>query len=437
MEREIYSELLDWKKSDRRKPLILEGARQVGKTYLMKYFGSQEYESVAYLNFEENPELDSIFSNRLDVKRVISELGLIAGVKILPGKTLIIFDEIQESSSCLNSLKFFNENANEFHIISAGSLLGIKLNRPKNIPLGKVNYLKLYPLNFYEFLRALGKNDIVEKINSTDIHDSISEILHNEFIYLLKTYLVIGGMPEVVKHYVEENNFLDAREIQNEILRGYELDFSKHAPATDIPRISLIWKSIPSQLAKENKKFVYKCVRSGARAREFESALQWLFDASLIYKCSNVEVPKIPLKSYTNDHIFKIYMGDVGLLGALSQIEIKEILVGNKVFSEFTGAFIENYVAQNLVSRDFKNQKELFYWTSSATSEVDFLFQRGSEIIPLEVKSGENVKGKSLKVFYDKYGMHCYRTTALNFKIQDWVTNIPLYAVKNILNTID
>lgn len=434
MDREIYKDLLDWKVSKRRKPLILEGARQVGKTYMMKLFGTKEYESVAYLNFEDNPELDSIFSKKLDAKRLISELGLVAGVSILPGKTLIIFDEIQESNSCLNSLKFFNENANEYHIISAGSLLGIKLNKPKSIPLGKVNYLKLYPMNFFEFLRALDKSDVVEKIQNSEVNESLTEILHNEFLYLLKSYLVVGGMPEVVQNYVEERNYLLVRDIQNEILRGYELDFSKHAPAVDVPKISLIWKSIPSQLAKENKKFVYKCVRNGARAREFESALQWLFDASLIYKCMNVETPKIPLKSYANDHIFKIYMGDVGLLGALSQIEIKDVFESNKIFSEFMGAFIENFVAQHLLSRNSKVQKELFYWTSSATSEVDFIFQKDSEIIPLEVKSGENVKGKSLRVFYEKYGMHCYKVTPLNFKDQEWVTNLPLYAINNLVD---
>lgn len=431
MKREIYNDFLNWKSSKRRKPLILQGARQVGKTYIMKLFGSQEYKSVAYLNFEDNPELDSIFDKKLEVKSLISELGLIAGVDIKPSTSLIIFDEIQESNSCLNALKFFNENANEYHIVSAGSLLGIKLAKPKSIPLGKVNFLKMYPLCFSEFLRAVGKANYVSKLND-GLMQSLPEIIHKELKALLKSYLVIGGMPEVVLDYVEENSYLSARDIQNEILRGYELDFSKHAPTSDIPKISLIWNSIPSQLAKENKKFIYKCVRSGARAREYESALQWLFDASLIYKCSNVTTPKLPLKSYANDHIFKIYMGDVGLLGALSKVDIKDILEEDKLFSEFTGAFIENFVAQQLLSSDYKNQRDLFYWTSDATAELDFIFQHGAELRPLEVKSGHHVKAKSLKVFHDKYGLYCYRTSPHNFEKQDWLENVPLYGVSQL-----
>ena len=424
MKRKVYIDLLKWKKSPRRKPLILRGARQVGKTWLMKEFGRLEYHNYAYFNFEENVGLDSILSQQFDVERIIADLSLVAGERIEQEKTLIIFDEIQASQYGLGSLKFFQENANKYHIVAAGSLLGLKMSGPKSFPVGKVNFLDLYPLSFIEFLEGIGKDMFVGLIQR---RETVAEVLHEELNQLLKRYLYTGGMPEVIATYLETLDLREVREVQKEILRAYELDFAKHASSTDAPKITMIWNSLPSQLGRENKKFIYGALKTGARAREYESALQWLEDAGLVLKAYNVSQPSIPLKSYSKSNIFKIFMFDVGLLGAMADLSAKVLLEGDRLFKEFNGALTENYVAQALTAETLE---ALFYWTSRGTAEVDFLCQGEDEVIPLEVKAGMNLKGKSLKVYCQKYHVRTAAKMSLrNYKKEDWVIQYPLYSV--------
>ncbi|NQZ57936.1 MAG: ATP-binding protein [Lentisphaeraceae bacterium] len=427
MKRSVYKQLLKWKNSQVRKPLIVNGARQVGKTWLLKEFAKNEYDSVAYFNFEENPELNSLFDKNLEPQRLISELSAVFGSSIKAGTTLIIFDEIQCSNKCLTSLKYFNEKANEYHIACAGSLLGIKLSTPRAFPVGKVDFIDVHPMSFTEYLRAVGKQGFCSLINCISNNEPLSEFSHNELCSLLKSYLFVGGMPEVVASYASNHDYINARDIQKKILQGYENDFLKYAARNDSPKISYIWKSLPSQLARENKKFVYKAVKTGARAREYESALQWLEDAGLIFKVYHISKPELPLRAFSNMSAFKIYLFDTGLLGAMAEIPVKEVTDKKALFFQFNGALTENFVVQELSAR----QTKLFYWTGK-TSEVDFVYQARNElsIIPLEVKAGINTKSKSLKAYRDKFQAKCWRTSLQNFKEQDWVTNYPLYATR-------
>jgi predicted AAA+ superfamily ATPase len=429
MKRDIYKKLLAWKQSELRKPLVLRGARQVGKTYILKEFAKNEYDNYIYLNFEDDPALDSIFAQRFDKEKIISSLSIYGeGVKILPGSTLIIFDEIQASNNALNSLKYFNENANEYHIVSAGSLLGIKLSGKKSFPVGQVYFLDLYPLSFLEFLDALGKTalrGLIEESGKDFV--PFPEPFHIELMGLLKYYYFSGGMPAAVFTYCKTGSFDDTRKIQEDIIDAYLLDFAKHAEKSEVMKITTIWQSIPIHLSRENKKFIFSALRKSARARDYEEALQWLFDAGLIYKSYNISMPGIPLISYAITNFFKVFLLDVGLLGAMSNLSPGSIIKGNSIFTHFHGALVENYVVQQLWS---KLPGGVFYWTSSGKAEVDFVFSVDDRIYPLEAKAGVNPQSKSLKVYNEKYKPGVLsRTSLLNLKKDGNICNYPLYAI--------
>ena len=426
MKRDIYPKLVEWKHSDRRKPLIIKGARQVGKTYILHQFGKKEYNRIVYFNFEETPSLNELFEQTLNPTILLSKLSLQAGFDIKPKKDLIVFDEIQHSNSALNSLKYFNEQLNEYHIAAAGSLLGILLSTPRSFPVGKVNFLDMYPMTFIEFLDAAGKENLKELLESIQTAEPLPVLFHDELIRLLRIYTFTGGMPEVVREYTQSGNFNQIRVIQKEILNAYILDFTKHAKAINVPKINRVWESIPTHLAKENKKFVFSAIRKGAKSREYENAIQWLSNAGLIYKSYQISSPKYPLIGYANQHIFKVFALDVGLLGALSNLPLNKIVEGDKLFTEFKGALIENYIAQQLVAH---YNFDLFYWTSKGQAEVDFILPM-ENITPLEVKAGINPKSKSLKVYQQKYSPNItLRSTLLNLKQEQQIINIPLYAI--------
>ncbi|MBW1857526.1 MAG: ATP-binding protein [Deltaproteobacteria bacterium] len=428
MKRDIYKKMLEWKSSKRRKPLLLRGARQVGKTYTLKEFGDKEYENVAYFNFEENPALDDFFQKKLDPRAIIADLSLYIDHEIKPGSDLIIFDEIQEANYALNSLKYFAEKADEYHIATAGSLIGIKLSRPRSFPVGKVNFLNMYPLTFLEYLDAVGKSGLRQLIETKEDFISFPQAFHNELIEWLRKYFFSGGMPEPVKHFAETGNLTEVREIQKEIINSYLLDFSKHAITSDIPKLGLIWNSIPAHLAQENKKFIFSAIRKSMRAREYESALQWLEDAGMIYKSYQVTTAKYPLKAYMNRSSFKVFVLDVGILGAMANLSPKAVIDYSSLFSEYKGAFVENYVAQQLRS---EKQIDLYYWTSKGKkAEIDFLCEFESQIYPLEAKAGINPKSKSLNSFDLQFNPPVLsRTTLLNMRHDGKIRNYPLYAI--------
>lgn len=427
MQRALYKQLLAWKVDPKRKPLILQGARQVGKTYLLKQFGKAEYQYVIYLNFEFDPRLGQFFADRLDPKQIIENLSIYIGQSIQAEDTLIIFDEIQECPNALNSLKYFQEQANEYHIAAAGSLLGVKLANEKGFPVGKVNFYNLLPLNFFEFLNAVGKDQYYQYLTKLTEIKPLPEPIHNELIELLKKYFFVGGMPEAVATYIETNDFSVVRRVQNEILNAYMLDFAKHAPSNQLMKITAVWEMIPSQLAKENKKFTFSALSKSARARDYEVALQWLADASLIYKTYNIKIPKLPLDGYSEKNIFKVFFLDVGLLAAMSKIPPQIIIDGHQLFSEFNGAFTENYVAQELTA----NYSPLYYWSSEGTAEVDFIIANNNEIFPLEVKAGISKKKKSLIVYGEKYkSKKLFRSTLMNLLENGNIVNYPLYLVE-------
>lgn len=427
MQRDIYQKLLDWKSSRRRKPLLIKGARQVGKTYILQRFGEQEYSYIAYLNFEEEPLLDDFFKYSLTPEKIIKNISLYFKHDIEPENDLIIFDEIQASNNALNSLKYFNEQANEYHIVAAGSLLGIKLSKPKSFPVGKVNFLNMYPLTFLEFLDAVNQSELRQLIENTSEFIPYPEPFHRKLIDLLRIYYYVGGMPEAVHFFSETNDLFKIREIQNEIINSYVLDFAKHAPTHDIPKLGLIWESIPAQLGKENKKFTFTALKKTARAREYENALKWLEDTGLILRVNLVKAGKIPLNAYSDQTIFKIYSLDVGLLGALAKISPDILTHGDQLFTEFKGAFVENYVAQQLKSH---TQTELYYWKSAGSAEIDFICEHGNNIFPLEAKAGINPRSKSLLFYDQKYNPNLVtRTTLLNLKHDGKICNYPLYAI--------
>lgn len=428
MKRDIYVKLLEWKASPRRKPLILKGARQTGKTYIVREFGKQEYENLFVFNFEEDPKLEGFFSENLKPATIIENLSVYVGRKIKPATDLIFFDEIQVSNNALNSLKYFEEDANDFHIIAAGSLLGVKLSTPKSFPVGKVNFLDLYPMTFLEFLDAVGKSEYRNLLEGLEKILPLPDPLHEELITLLRKYYFVGGMPEAVRYYSEQNDFFEVKKIHKEIINSYILDFAKHAPSSDIPRLTDIWHSIPPQLARENKKFMFSAIRKSARARDYEDALLWLDHAGLICRAFLLSACKSPLSGYFDRSSFKVYLLDIGILGSMANIPIAEVSQGNALFNEFGGAFVENYVAEQLTSA---LGAHLYYWKNeTGIAEVDFVCEKEKTIYPLEVKAGVNVRSKSLKSYDDRFQpQFLCRTTLQNLKADGKIVNIPLYAV--------
>ena len=426
MERIAYQNLLDWKKSKNRKPLIIKGARQVGKTWLMKYFGKNEYKNVVYINFEDKKQLQSLFVNDFDIERIFLALSIETGVDAEPNNTLIIFDEIQEAERGVTSLKYFQEQASEYHIIAAGSYLGISLHQNNSFPVGKVDFLDLKPLSFNEFLLA-NKEDKLLKLLDTAQWDLI-KVFKTKYIELLKQYYFIGGMPEVVVNFIKHNDFEEARRLQKNILLSYEYDFSKHAPIQIIPRIKMIWNSIPAQLSKENKKFIFGLVKKGSRAKDYELALEWLRGSGLINKTNRISKPSLPLSAYVDSSAFKVFILDVGLLGALSKLDYHTIIEGNRIFEEFKGALTEQYVFQQL------ENDNLYYWSAERSNgEIDFILQKENTVIPIEVKAEENLKAKSLKYFCEKYKKkNAIRISMSDYRKETWLTNIPLYATNKI-----
>lgn len=429
-----FEDLKKWKVSKNRKPLIIRGARQVGKTWLMQEFGKNEYEKCAYINFDNNTRMEQLFSVGFDLERIIQGLKIESGVNIEPENTLIIFDEIQETASALTSLKYFYENANEYHIIAAGSLLGVAMHAGTSFPVGKVDFLDLYPLNFFEFLKALGEDELVDLIYKNDL--DLITVFSDKLKSYLKEFIFIGGMPEAVETYVNTKDFNEVRKVQEFLLNAYEQDFSKHVPNNIVPRIRQLWNNIPTQLAKENKKFIYGLVKEGARAREYEIALSWLIDCGLVYQVNRVKDCKIPLSAYQDFSAFKLYLLDVGLLCAMAKMDVKTILDGNNIFVEFKGSLAEQYVLTELKSNI---NSPIFYWSSDkGIAEVDYIVQIAGNNIPIEVKSGENLQSKSLKSFVQKYDTKInVRTSMTNYKKEDWLVNIPLYLIGNITNIIN
>lgn len=405
------------------------GARQVGKTHVLKKFGEQEYQNTIYANFEDNPRLRQLFDASLEPKVILKALSIEMNVEIMAGKTLLIFDEVQECPNALNSLKYFCETNPEQHVVAAGSLLGVKLAHVKGFPVGKVQFLTLYPLSFLEFLDAIKEHKLKVFLEEQASVEPLPPNLHEKLLIHFKEYLFVGGMPEAVAEYAESKNIAKIREIQNAILKAYSLDFAKHAPKDQIMKINQVWSSIPGQLAKENKKFIYSAVREGGRAKEFEIALQWLMEAGLIHKVQLISTPKVPLSAYADLNAFKIYLVDVGLLGAMSQLSAKTILHENDLFQEFKGSITENYITQELVHGGLP----LFYWASEGKAEIDFVIEHEGLIYPLEVKSGNSSKKKSLKVYEDLYNPKLLiRTSPMNLKQDGKVLNCPLYLIEQL-----
>ena len=429
MYRYKIEELKKWKKSKDRKPLIIRGARQVGKTWLIKEFGKQEYQQVAYINFDDNERMNQLFSGDFDIERIIQGLKIESGVNIEAENTLIIFDEIQETPKAVTALKYFCEKANEYNIVAAGSLLGVAMHEGTSFPVGKVDFLDLYPLNFFEFLEALGEKQLVELIKNNDI--DLINVFSDKLKQYLKQYMYIGGMPEVVNAYVQNKDFGEVRRKQNELLTAYEQDFSKHAPNAVVPRIRQLWNNIPTQLAKENKKFIYGLIKQGARAREYELALSWLIDCGLVYQVNRVNDCKVPLSAYQDFSAFKLYLLDVGLLCAMANIDATTIIDGNEIFVEFKGSLTEQFVLTELKTN---TDVLIFYWSADkGIAEVDYIIQLGKNNIPIEVKSNENLQAKSLKSFVQKYDTKVnVRTSMANYRKEDWLINIPLYMIGNI-----
>jgi len=427
MKRLAYKELTDWKNSKQRKPLLVQGARQVGKTFLVQEFGKNEYEKLYYFNFEQDKTLRTLFDSTLDPEEIISNLSLYIGEKIESKHSLIFFDEIQSAPSVLTSLKYFQENAPEHHIIAAGSLLGVSLGKDSSFPVGKVNFLTLYPMSFTEYLMAAGEALFIQKINSIKEIAPFPEAIHNKILDHLKLYLFLGGMPEVIKSYIEDRNIANARSIQNEILNAYDRDFSKYTGKNQAIKTSEFWNSIPGQLAKENKKFRYGDIKKNARSSMYEQTIEWLRKAGLILLAYNVESPKIPLSAYADFSKFKVFMHDVGLLAAKLKITSDQIVIPDAMFREFNGAFIENFIAQELIS---EGNNQLFYWTSRSDAEVDFLVDNSNKIYPLEVKSGTSRNTKSLQSYAAKYQPEkIFRTSPRNLIESGDFINIPLYAI--------
>lgn len=429
MYRYAIEELLKWKEKINRKPMIIQGARHVGKTWLMQEFGKKAYTNTVYINFEDNVTMENLFSYDLDKKRLIIAMELYSGQKIDPDNTLIIFDEVQEVPRALTSLKYFNENAPEYHIVCACSFMGIALHQGTSFPVGKVDFMSLYPLTFKEFLMATGKERFAELLDQQDYQmiTSFKQI----YIDALKQYYYVGGMPEAVQCFTNYNDYNEVRNIQKKILLTYDNDLSKHARNEIVPKIRMLWNSIPSQLAKENKKFIYGLVRTGARAKEYETAIMWLSDCGLIHKISRVNQAGIPLKAYEDLKAFKIYLLDVGLLGCMTGLKQKTLIEGNSLFVEFKGALTEQYVCQQLKAIEDLN---IYYYTNErGNCEIDFVIDRDNQIIPIEVKAEENLRAKSLKTYNEKFSPDsCIRISMSDYRREDWVINLPLYTIEEI-----
>lgn len=428
MKRDLYQQLVSWKSRKGHKPLIIRGARQVGKTWLMRTFGEASYQQVAYINMESNPLIKNLFTTDFNIDRILLGLQIETGMTINPN-TLLIFDEIQEAPEAITALKYFHENTPQYDIICAGSLLGVALHSHTSFPVGKVEFMDLHPLSFMEFLSAVGEDALVKLLYSKDwtMMNSFSSKLSE----WLRHYYYVGGMPEAVSTFIQTKNHNEVRSVQKRILTAYEQDFSKHAPHDIVPRIRMLWNSIPAQLAKENRKFIYGIIRQGARAKDYELAMAWLKDCGLIHKIHNVTKPVIPLKAYEDFNTFKLFLADVGLLAALTDLDARSLLEGNAVFQEFKGALTEQYVLQQLMTReDFST----YYWSpDNSRAEIDFLIQYQGKVIPIEVKAEENLQAKSLRVYADKYKPRkAIRTSMSNYREESWMVNIPLFAISVI-----
>lgn len=434
MYRSAIEKLYQWKESRHRKPLIIEGARQVGKTWLMKKFGSEAYADTVYINFDSNSRMAQLFADDLDIERLVMGMELYAGKKIDPDHTLLIFDEVQEVPRALSSLKYFYENAPQYQIVCAGSMLGIALHEGTSFPVGKVEFLNLYPLSFKEFLTAVIGERYAELLDERDYRMVAS--FKQIYMDALRQYYFVGGMPEAVQSFVEEKDFNEVRKIQKRILEAYEQDFSKHAPVHIVPKIRMIWNSIPSQLAKENKKFIYGLVREGGRAKEYEAAIMWLCDCGLVHKVSRVNTAGIPLKAYEDLKAFKLFGVDVGLLSCMTGLRQRTLLDGNELFSEFKGALTEQYVCQQL--KTIEDLGVYYYTNDRGSCEVDFILDAGEQILPVEVKAEVNLKAKSLKTYREKFQPKIsIRTSMADYKKEDWLVNLPLYAVEEICRECD
>ena len=427
MKRNAIQELVAWKSSEDRKPMVLKGARQVGKTWLMKEFGKKAYADTVYINFDNNERMKTLFTGSFSVERIVTGLELYAGQKIDADNTLLIFDEVQEVPQALAALKYFNEDAPQYQIVCAGSLLGVALHPGTSFPVGKVEFLDLYPLSFFEFMIAMGKDQYVDLLQKGDFE--MASAFKQDYIDLMKPYYYVGGMPEVVQAFADNRDFNEAREIQQRILSAYEQDFSKHAPNEVVPRIRMLWNSIPAQLAKENKKFIYGLIKEGARAKEYELAMLWLTDCGLVHKVHRVSTPSLPLKAYEDLKAFKLFLLDVGLLSCMVGLRQDVLLDGNELFKEFKGALTEQYVLQQLKTVRGLN---IYYWTAErGTAEVDFVIDNGGDVTPVEVKAEVNLQAKSLKVYREKFQPRLsIRTSMADYKIEDWLLNLPLWAVE-------
>ena len=429
MYRKAIEDLHKWKNKENKKPLIIRGARQVGKTWLMKEFGNIAYTDTVYINFENNPQMAGLFAADMKIDRIITGIEIYNGRKIDPQNTLLIFDEIQEVPAALTSLKYFNENAPQYQIVCAGSLLGVALHPGTSFPVGKVEFLDLYPLSLTEFMLAMQKGQFADLLKNGDL--DMATTFKQEYVDLLKHYYYVGGMPEAVQNFAENRDFNSVRDIQQRILTAYEQDFSKHAPSGEVPRIRMLWNSIPSQLTKENKKFIYGLIKEGARAKDYEMSMLWLTDCGLVHKVQRATKPNLPLKAYEDLKAFKLFLVDVGLLSCQVRLGQTVLLEGDRLFNEFKGALTEQYVLQQL-----KTVQELgtYYWTNDrGSAEIDFLLDTGTEVIPVEVKAEKNLKAKSLKTYCEKFKPKtAVRTSMSDYKKEDWLTNIPLWAIEII-----
>lgn len=425
MKRKIYNQLLKWKEDKDRKPLILLGARQVGKTWIMQHFGKEEYKKVAYVNCDDEPRMKQLFELDYNIERILLTLQAITGIKVTPGDTLIILDEIQETPRALHSLKYFCEKAPEYHVMVAGSLLGVTLGKGESFPVGKVDMLSMYPMDYEEFLEATGNEGWLEILHSKDW--TLIEMMMPKMVELLRQYYYVGGMPGVVSKFIENADLQQVRTQQQKILEAYRRDISKHTSETESTRIRQVLDSLPAQLAKENKKFIYGVIRKGARAKNFELAIQWLLDAGIIYKVSRIKEPKLPIKFYEDFDAFKLFMLDCGLLACMVDAPADQMLIGNNIFTEFKGALTEQYVMQQLKVLGLSP----YYWSNAKTpAEIDFIIQKGSRVIPIEVKAEENVRARSLSQFIkDNPQLKGLRISMKGYVNQDWMENIPLIAI--------
>ena len=432
MEREAYKKLLDWKQSSDRKPLIISGARQTGKTWILNTFGVSEYEKIAYINCEKNKTMKNLFNQDYDMGRIIRVISALTEVDVEPENTLIVLDELQSIPDGLTSLKYFYEDAPQYHVAAAGSLLGISIHEKSSFPVGKVDMIRIFPMNFEEFILAIGKTNLIEILQQRDY--PTMKILEQQYIDLLRQYYFVGGMPAAVSAYSRGEGLSKIRSIQKQILFDYINDFSKHAPTKEIPRINMVWQSIPSQLAKDNKKFIYGAMKKGARASEFEIAIQWLIDMGLIYKINRINKPVIPLKFYEDISAFKLFTLDCGLMGALSETPAGLMLTNNSIFEEFKGAFTELYVLQQMETID--SMPIYYYSTDDSRTEIDFVIQNGNHVIPIEVKAEENLKAKSLNRYVaDNPHLKGLRFSMSPYRDQEWMENIPLYAILSELRS--